>query len=104
MKKDETFVKNDTGKLEWSLLPIEPVEGAVRVLMLGSKKYTPDNWQKCNSYKRYYEALVRHITSFWKGEDLDPETKESHLSHAMCCLLFLEWLRTNKPDSDDRSK
>ena len=83
-------VKNDSGKLEWDLLPIEPVEEIIRVLMYGKQKYSKDNWKKVPESKtRYYNALMRHITAWQKGEKFDPETKLSHLSHAGCCLLFL---------------
>ena len=32
------FVKNDEGKLQWSLMPYEQLEDVVRVLMAGAKK------------------------------------------------------------------
>lgn len=51
-----------------------------------------DNWQYVdNSRERYYNAAMRHLTSWWEGEKKDPETGENHLSHAVCCLLFLLW-------------
>ena len=88
-------LKFDKEKLRWDLLPIEPVEAVIRVMMLGSDKYNDDNWKfvpECR--RRYYAAALRHLTAWWKGEKLDPESGISHLTHATCCLLFLAWHET----------
>ena len=86
----EVGYKADEGKLDWSLLPLEPVEDVVRVLMAGAVKYTPGNWKKIPDHeRRYYNAAMRHLTAWQKGELVDAETGISHLAHATCCLLFL---------------
>lgn len=85
-------IKFDGEKLRWDLLPIEPIEAIIRVMMLGSDKYNDDNWKYVPGCKRrYYAAAMRHLTAWWKGETLDPESGISHLTHATCCLLFLAW-------------
>lgn len=85
-------VKHDQDKLRWDLLPIEPVESVLRVMMLGSRKYSDDNWMHIEDpLKRYYAAALRHITAWQKGEKIDPESGESHLAHAACCVLFMLW-------------
>ena len=83
------FVKNDEGKLQWSLMPFEQLEEVVKVLMNGAKKYSRDNWKKCDDFDRYKDALMRHVTSYIKGEKLDSEDGLSHLAHAICNCLFL---------------
>mgnify|MGYP007111985039 FL=1 len=35
--------------------------------------------------------MMWHFTAWQSGELVDPETGESHLDHAICCLLFLRW-------------
>ena len=86
-------VKYDEEKPRFDLLPMAEVEGVVRVLTLGSQKYYDDNWKKVeNGRQCYYAAAMRHLSVWKQGELLDQETGESHLSHAMCCLLFLAWL------------
>jgi hypothetical protein len=85
--------KDDAGKLEWSLVPWDAMEGCVRVLMEGAKKYAPDNWKRVpDASKRYKDALMRHVLAYCKGEKVDEEFGASHLDHAMCNLLFLKWL------------
>ena len=88
--EDKTLgMKFDDDKLDWSLLPLEPIEEVIKVLMFGAKKYAPDNWKHVdNADTRYYNAAMRHITSGKKGEMYDPETGKFHTAHAICCLLF----------------
>lgn len=85
-------VKYDSGKRRYSLLPAGTVNQVVDVLEKGATKYAPDNWQKVDSPRlRYYDAALRHIDAWFRGERLDDETSLPHLAHAVCCLLFLMW-------------
>ena len=82
--------KFDGGKLEYGLLPPLALEAVVEVLTFGAQKYDRDNWQVVpESKRRYYDALNRHIWAWKRGEQFDPESGLHHLSHAMCCLMFL---------------
>lgn len=89
--------KYDSDKLEWDLIPFETLEEVVKVLMYGTKKYSKYNWQIVgNAEVRYFNALLRHLFAFKKGEKTDPETGLSHISHALCCLIFLKWVEDKK--------
>lgn len=82
--------KHDGGKFDWSLLPLNATEDVVKVLMKGAEKYAPDNWKYVADHeRRYYNAVMRHVTAWQKGEKVDPETGISHLAHAICSLMFL---------------
>jgi hypothetical protein len=84
--------KNDRkdGKLMWELLPFHQIEKLVKVLTLGALKYSPDNWKKVpNAKERYFAALMRHIIEYRKGNKIDKESGEEHLSHALCNIIFL---------------
>lgn len=96
--KNKSFVKNDSGKLQWSLLPFKELEDVVRVLMLGAKKYTPDNWKKCDDVTRYKDALMRHVISYVSGDETDEESQLSHLAHAVCNCLFLMYFDNTKKE------
>lgn len=90
---EPTGRKDDAGKEQWSLLPWEALKGVVRVLTFGARKYAPDNWRKVpDARRRYTDAFFRHFVAWKLGEKTDPETGESHLSHALCCLLFIDAL------------
>jgi hypothetical protein len=85
-------LKYDTGKLRWDLLPIECIEDIVKILTFGADKYGPNNWQDVTPFEeRYYAALMRHIVAWRKGEKIDPESGMSHLAHALCNVVFLDW-------------
>ena len=85
-------LKYDTGKLLWGLLPLEAIQEIVRVLTLGAKKYTADNWKYVKDARiRYYDAMLRHIVAWKLGEKADKETGLHPLAHAGCCLLFILW-------------
>ena len=95
------FVKADSGKLQWSLLPFEELKDVVRVLMLGAKKYTPDKWKKCDDVTRYKDALMRHVISYICGDKTDDESRLSHLAHAICNCLFLMWIDNTKEEKKE---
>lgn len=96
--KEKGFVKADSGKLQWSLLPFEELKDVVRVLMLGAKKYTLDNWKKCDDVTRYKDALMRHVISYVSGDITDKESGLSHLAHAVCNCLFLMYFNNTKEE------
>lgn len=95
--------KFDGGKPRWDLLPIESLSGVVDVLTFGcNTKYGPWNWVKVKGWRwRYYRAAMTHVTKWWMGEAIDPETNCTHLQHAICCLMFLDHLTMqDAPDGD----
>ena len=89
------FVKHDQQKPRFSLIPLNTLQAVIRVMELGAAKYGADNWKKCTEPIRYYDAAMRHITAFAGGERLDDESKESHLAHAICCLMICNELENN---------
>lgn len=81
-------MKNDNDKPDWSLLPLETIEGIVEVLTYGAKKYKRDNWKKV-SVNRNFAALLRHLSKWQAGEEFDAESGLHHLDHALCDLMFI---------------
>jgi predicted peroxiredoxin len=98
------FTKFSKGKRRMGLLPPRAIELVADVLTMGAKKYSPDNWAKAPSWSTYYDAMQRHLSSWWGGQDLDPESGKSHLAHAACCVLFLMEFERRKISVDDRQK
>lgn len=62
------------------------------------------NWEQGMSWGRVFAALMRHMWAWWRGEDKDPETGESHLWHAGCCIAFLIAYEARGVGTDDRYK
>lgn len=101
--RKKTFVKNDSGKPEFGYVPMELLTDVNEVLRYGANKYEFENWKKEGfTYSRAYNAMLRHIFAFWRGEDTDPESGFSHVDHAICNLLFLKHHIKNKTNTDDR--
>lgn len=93
--------KADDGKPRWDLLMsakgmARTLAGVVRVLSFavrpkeqGGKGYIDHSWREVPEAKRRYEAaFFRHYEAVQRGEQLDPESGESHWYHMACCILF----------------
>ena len=97
VEKPVEGLKLDTEKPRWDLLPLSLPSKCVDVLTFGAKKYAPNNWQKVeDAEERYYAALMRHLFLWRQGERTDSESGISHLGHAMCNLVFLDYFENGK--------
>lgn len=96
--------KNDTGKLDYTLLPLSGLESVVQALEFGAKKYGAFNYKaKGFTTRRLCAATLRHVLAYLKGEDNDPESGLSHLAHAgASILMLLEKIQDKSLDADDR--
>jgi hypothetical protein len=81
--------KNDTEKIDLSLLTRASLEAEASAMMFGEKKYGRYNFRKGFDNIRLLAAAMRHILSYNEGEDNDPESGLSHLNHAKACLGML---------------
>lgn len=105
---DAVPVKHDQNKVDWAILPLDATEEIIKVFQFGEKKYARGNFANGDGleYTRMLNSLMRHTTSFMRGEDLDPESGLSHMAHAGCCVLMLLHFITHKdqfPNNDDRA-
>lgn len=96
--------KDDQGKVRMDLVHGDFVEEVAKVLTFGANKYAEHNWRKGFKWSRVMAACFRHLYAWMRGEDKDPETGLSHLSHAACCLMFLIVFEKRNAGEDDRSK
>ncbi len=96
--------KFDQDKNTLELLPFDALEAVGRVLQHGKKKYSSNNWRGGMAWSRLLGAALRHLFAWGQGEDQDPETGESHLAHAACCVLFLLAYTITPAGQDDRFK
>jgi hypothetical protein len=97
-------LKFDKGKPPISLLDRHALEQIASVMDFGAHKYGRHNWRGGIKYSRLLDAALRHLMAFNDGEDLDNETKLSHIAHAGCCIMFLLWMEKERKDLDDRYK
>jgi len=91
MKKEklEAGTKFDEGKARFDLLPGDVLVEISKVFTYGATKYEERNWEKGMKWGRLFAATMRHLWSWWMGEENDKETGISHLAHAGCNVMFL---------------
>ena len=92
------------GKADLSLIPLSTLEDEARVWMYGEKKYKRFNWMKGMAWSIPMACALRHLAAWQNGEDLDPESGQPHLAHAMCNLRMLTLYARTYPEGDDRPK
>lgn len=97
-----TGTKYDDAKTPLALLPPECLEEIAKVLAFGSRKYSDWNWAGGFKWSRLYSSTLRHLFAHMKGEQIDPETKLSHLAHAGANVLFLIYHELHRVGEDDR--
>ena len=95
---NDKFLKYDDNKPIISEIEPDYIIGIAQVLTYGAKKYNRGNWKKMteDDRARIADSLLRHIYSYLKGEKIDKESNLSHLYHASCNLMFLDYLDRNK--------
>lgn len=86
----------------FSLVPFDALDEILKGYHYGASKYSEHNWRKGYKWSLSFDALMRHLTAWWEGEDKDPESGLSHLAHAGWHVLALLWFQLNAKGTDDR--
>jgi len=100
----ERSLRYNTGKPDYSLVPMAAMKEAVHVLEYGSTKYAIDNWMRPTNWRVSYACLMRHMAAWQGGEDNDPESGRNHLGHAMCNILQMLYMLENHPEELKREE
>jgi hypothetical protein len=88
--------------------PMSTVSAAVMaeigVAMLeGAAKYGRHNYRGAGVRASvYYDATLRHLMSWWEGEDIDPDSAMSHITKAITSLVVLRDAMIQGKVTDDR--
>jgi hypothetical protein len=97
----QTGAQKGTKPEAYGLLPFFALEEVAKVYGYGANKYNPNNWRAGYPWSWSVSALFRHITSFLKGESVDPESNCHHLAHATFHLfLLMEYERLGQGTDD----
>jgi len=100
--------RDNKDKLKMSLLFEfdEALNGAVKCLMHGEKKYSRNNWKKGLVYTEIVDSLLRHLLLFMQGQDVDLESDSeyNHVDAIVVNALFLSWMFYNRKDLDNRGE
>jgi len=80
------------GKAPLEYLPTTVFGDWARVHKHGADKYGIRNWRRDEILMSTYKgAILRHLTAWAEGEDIDPDSGINHLYHIIaCCAVVLD--------------
>ena len=92
-------------KAPLSVVPAQVLAELGVAMMEGALKYGAFNYRTAGVRSSvYYDATIRHIFSWWEGEDIDPDSGLSHVTKAIASLTVLRDAMINDMCTDDRPK
>lgn len=105
-RKDTNNPKDAVGIRKWRYFTTVPltVMCEVGVAMLeGARKYGRSNYRVAGVRASVYvDAAMGHITQWWEGEDIDADSKLSHITKAISSLVVLRDAMIQDMLQDDR--
>lgn len=73
-----------------SVLPLRVLSGVALALLEGARKYGRHNYRRVGVRASVYmDAAGRHLSAWWEGEDIDPDSGLSHIDKAIASLVVL---------------
>jgi hypothetical protein len=103
--KKSTNPKDAVGiaKVPHSTLSAQVMGEVGLAMMEGALKYGRSNYREAGVRASvYYDALYRHLNSFWEGQDVDSASGLSHVTKAIACLMVLRDSMLQENWVDDR--
>jgi hypothetical protein len=104
-KAKETNPKDAVGvrKVPFSTLSAQVTAEVGLAMLEGARKYGRHNYRVAGvRMSVYYDATMRHLTAWWDGQDLDPDSGLSHITKAIAALYVLRDAMMNDMAEDDR--
>lgn len=95
-------LKYDDMKPRYDLVPPHAMAQVVDVLTYGASKYADRNYEAGMEISRIFAATQRHLSAYWRGQDLDEESALPHIAHAITDLMILLEVERLHPEMDDR--
>ncbi len=90
-------------KAPLSVVPMGVVAEMGVGMLEGASKYGRHNYRAIGVRSSvYFDATMRHLIGWWEGEDLDPDSKLSHITKALCSLAVLRDAMLQGKLEDDR--
>lgn len=101
-KEKGSGARYNIGKADLSLIPLVTLEEEAMVWEYGKAKYAAWNWAKGMNWSVPYACALRHLSAWQRGEEIDPESGQSHLAHVMCNIRMLMLFSKTYQEGDDR--
>ena len=98
-----------TAKVPFSTIPAQVMAETGLAMMEGALKYGRHNYRVSGVRTSvYYDAALRHLTAFWEGQDIDPDSGLPHLVKAIACCAVVRdsqirgnWVDDRPPKTED---
>ena len=89
-------------ELSYVLTYPEALKTLSAVQTYGATKYARGNYLLGSNWTQYVDSLLRHLTAFYAGEDIDPESGQPHTGHVLFNAMMLAQMFETRKDLDDR--
>ena len=90
-------------KAPMSTIPANVIAEIGVGMLEGTCKYGRHNYRVMGVRASvYYDSTMRHLMSWWEGEDLDPDSGMSHVAKAITSLVVLRDAMLRDMVEDDR--
>jgi hypothetical protein len=90
-------------KLPFSVMPQQVMAEVCLGMLEGSIKYGRHNYRVVGVRASvYFDAAMRHLTDWWEGQDIDPDSGLHHIIKAMASLAVLRDAMHQEICEDDR--
>jgi hypothetical protein len=90
-------------KAPMSLIPARVMAEVGIGMLEGGLKYGRYNYRAVGIRASvYYDATMRHLMSYWEGEDIDPDSQMSHITKAITSLIVMRDAMLAGKFEDDR--
>lgn len=86
----------------FDLIPADALTHLAEHYGRGALKYADRNWERGYQWSLSYAALLRHLTAWWGGEDIDAETGSHHLDAVMWHAFALRTFAQHHLPGDNR--
>lgn len=111
MSSKPTNPKDSVGIRKWrqlSVIPFTVIWELGAAMLEGARKYGRHNYREAGVRASVYvDAAMGHIMQWWEGEDIDRDSRISHLTKAIACLTILRdgmiqdrWVDDRPPSVD----
>lgn len=90
-------------KAPMSTVPANVLAEVGVAMLEGASKYGRHNYRVAGVRASvYYDGTLRHLMSWWEGEDIDPDSGLSHITKAITSLVVLRDAMMQDMCTDDR--
>lgn len=90
-------------KIPLHLWPMTATALGSMALLDGACKYGRSNFRAVGVRASiYYDAAMRHMSRWFEGEDVDPDSGVHHLGHVLACIAILVDAKACGKLNDDR--